>query len=190
MDDQENETPEVLEASTQSTSTPRGKKRLFKSQHIASIRSKPKLAATEEALAIMKDIQAGKSERDQYTVFGEQIGMQIRDLPSLYARKVVRQIISTVLFDAEMGKYDYPPTTSSQPSPVAHMYSQPPTFGVSMYTPIPGTSSISQTYQVPNRVPTPGYHPQHSAMSPASLTDSCDPGTTDSDSIDTLLMEL
>ncbi|KAF5273767.1 hypothetical protein FQA39_LY00882 [Lamprigera yunnana] len=63
VDDQENETPEMLEASTQSTSTTRGEKRLVKSQYIVSIRSKPKLVATEEALAIMKDIHAGKSMR-------------------------------------------------------------------------------------------------------------------------------
>lgn len=106
--------------------------------------------------------------------------MQIRDLPSLYARKVVKQIISTVLFDAEMGKYDYPPTT----------FAQPPTFGIPMYTPIPGTSSIPEAYQVQNRLLTSGHHRQHSVTSPASPTDSCDQGTTDSDSIDTLLMEL
>jgi hypothetical protein len=68
----------------------------------------------------MKEIQAGKEVRHQYTVFGEQVGVQIRELPSPYARKVVKQVINTVLFDVKMGKYDSPSTTP---------YSQPPTFG-------------------------------------------------------------
>lgn len=190
------QTPEPLEASTVSPRAPSsatGKKRLFRSPNKASRpRAKHyKLSATEEALAIMKGLQE-RNTRDQYTVFGEEVGMRIRDLPSPYARKVVKHVFSTILFDAEMGKYDNPSTTHSQPSPyLSHLYSHPPSFGFPVHGPIPGTSSVP--LQVPTNVygmPTPSHQSQHSVTSPVSLTDSCDPGNTDSDSIDNLLMEL
>lgn len=178
VDDQVEETPEGVEASL-STPSFRGKKRVFQSS-VKRPKSTP--GATEEALTIMKEIQAGKSIRDQYTVFGKQIGMQIRDLTSPYARKVVKKIISNVLFDAEMGKYDYEPNT----------FPQPPAFDMPMPMPtsLPCTSAMPHNYRMPNRVISPGYFPPSSASSPASVAESYDTGTNDSDSVDTLLMQL
>ncbi|KAJ8949611.1 hypothetical protein NQ318_007373 [Aromia moschata] len=62
----------------------------------------------KKALSIIKNIQVRKAFKDQYTVFGEHVGMRIRDLPSPHAKTIVKHIISTVLFEAEMGKYDNP----------------------------------------------------------------------------------
>lgn len=73
--------------STQSTSTPQGRKRSLSS---SKSQNKSKYSATNEALAIMRDIQGGKFVRDQYAIFGEQVGMQICGLPTPYSRKVVR----------------------------------------------------------------------------------------------------
>lgn len=110
------------DVSIQSTFTSQGKKWSLRS---SKSQNKTKCSAKDELLTIMRDIHGEKSVRDQYTLFGEQIGMQIRDLPTPYSRKVVKQIINNVLFDAEMGKYDYPSTTSSQPYSGLHPYSQP-----------------------------------------------------------------
>lgn len=169
--------------STKSTSTPQGKKR-----SLSSTKSQNKsryYSATDEALAIMRGIQRGKSVRDLYTLFGEQVGMQIRGLPTAYSRKVVRQIINTVLFDAEMGKYDSPPSTSSQPYPTAHMYLHSPNSGVPMYThlstPIPSNPTFRTPFQSSSQVSTP-------LVSSASITN--DPGTSGSDSIEKLSMEI
>ncbi|XP_069673312.1 uncharacterized protein [Periplaneta americana] len=183
----EDQKPELLEAPpTQSTSKAGGNKRVLQSPNKASSSrsKKPKFSETDEALPIMKDIKAGKELRDQYTVFGEQVGMQIRELPSPYARKVVKQVINTVLFDAEMGKYDIPSTTPYlQPSPYQTLlYSQPPTFGFpTVHGPIPGTSSFPS--QLPNlhRQPKSTHLSQHSVTSPDSLAYSSDSDNTDND---------
>jgi hypothetical protein len=144
--------------SIQSTFMLQGKKRSLRS---TKSQNKAKYSVKDELLAIMRDIQGEKSVRDQYALFGEQVGMQIRDLPTPYSRKVVKQIINTVLFDAEMGKYDYPSTISSQPYPEPHLYAN---FG----TQIP---SNPLPFPSPSKISTP-------MVSPASLIDG--PGTNDS----------
>lgn len=169
----------------------KGKKRSLRPSRCTN---KNKHMATNKALVTMKDIQAGKSVRDQYALFGEQVGMQIRDLPLPHTRKVVRQIISTVLFEAEMGQYDYPPITSSRPHP-AGAHFKPPDSRVPMYarfsTPIPDNSTFHQPFPTPNQVSTPGLNCQRTMVSCSSASFTDDPAeTTDSDSIDNLLMEL
>jgi len=157
------------DVSIQSTSTSQGKKWSLNS---SKNQNKAKYSATDEALVIMKDIQASRSVKNQYTLFGEQVGMQISGLNTPYSRKVVKQIISTVLFDAEMGKYDYPPNTSTQLYPGGHLYSQPPNSSVPMYphfgSPTSSNPSIRSLFPNTSQVSTP-------MMNPASFTDG--PGT-------------
>lgn len=118
-------------------------KRAFKlPQKSSASRFKPDVVV-REALAIIKDLQGGRSARDQFTVFGEQVGMQIRDLPSPSARKIVKHMISTLLFDAEMGKYDNPSNYPLQPSTSnaePYHFPQPPTDINISQLPSPGTS--------------------------------------------------
>lgn len=183
------------DVSIQSTSTSQVKKRSLNSSRN---QNKAKYSATDEALAIMKDIQGSRSVKNQYTLFGEQVGMQISGLNTPYSKKVVRQIISTVLFDAEMGKYDYPPNSSTQLYPGAHLYSQPPNYSVPMYPPFGSQTSSNPSFRSPlpntSQVSTP-------MTSPASFTDG--PGTTvssasymdgpvnsDNDSFDNSLFEM
>ncbi|KAF5275627.1 hypothetical protein FQA39_LY06739 [Lamprigera yunnana] len=67
-----------------------------------------KTSATEEALSIMKGIQGRHtSGLDQFKTFGELVGLRIKDLPSSNAQKIVKHLISNILFEAEMGKYDH-----------------------------------------------------------------------------------
>jgi len=75
--------------------------------------------------------------------------MQISGLNTPYSKKVVRQIISTVLFDAEMGKYDYPPNTSTQLYPGAHFYSQPPNSSVPVYQHFGSPTFSNPTFRLP-----------------------------------------
>lgn len=160
------------DVSVQSTFMSPGKKRSLSSSRS---QNKAKYSTTDETLAIMRDVQQGKSVRDQYALFGEQVGMQIRDLPTPYSRKVVKQIINTVLFDAEMGKYDYPPITSSQPpNSSAPMYAH-------IGTTIPSNPAFHPPFLFPSKISTP-------IVSPASFADG--PDTSDSDSIDNLLMKI
>jgi len=90
------------DASIQSTSSPQGNKRSLNSSRY---KNKEKNLATDEALAIMRDKQRSRSVKNQYTLFGEQVGIQVSGLNMSYRKKAARQIIGTVLFDAEMGKF-------------------------------------------------------------------------------------
>lgn len=52
-------------------------------------------------------------------VFREQVGLRIRDLSLLQAKKIMKHLISTTLFEAGMNRYDNPislPDIYSQPS--------------------------------------------------------------------------
>ncbi|KAG5878005.1 hypothetical protein JTB14_010747 [Gonioctena quinquepunctata] len=83
------------------------KRQLFKSPSARSHSQKIHMfSATEEALSIMKDVQVRNALKDQYTASGDQVGMRIRDLPTLNAKQIVKHLISNILFEAEMGKYD------------------------------------------------------------------------------------
>lgn len=168
--------------SIQSESTSQGMKHQLNS---SISKNKSNHMETNEALSIMKEMLREKSVKDEYALFGEQVGMQIRGLPSPYTRKVARQMISTVLFDAEMGKYDYPPGTSLQPCPGTHFYSQSHNSGVPMYAhfgkPISSKSAFHLPFPSPSQISTP-------LMSPAPFTDGS--GTSDSESFDNLLMEI
>lgn len=46
------------------------------------------------------------NQRDEYSVFGEYVGMTIRHLHNDTAKIVVKHYINNLLFEAEMGKYD------------------------------------------------------------------------------------
>lgn len=91
-------------ASKKYTKTP------LKSSHAQLCSKKYNSSATQEALSIMREINERNinTVKDQYIAFGEQVGMRIRDLSSPHAQKIVKQMISTTLFEAEMGKYDNP----------------------------------------------------------------------------------
>lgn len=64
------------------------------------------ITMASEALSTMKNIMQNK-QRDEYAIFGEKVGMKIRKLKSERVRAVVENKINNILFDAEMGKFDY-----------------------------------------------------------------------------------
>lgn len=103
-----------------------------------------KSSGTEEALLIMKEIKERNKSvvEDQYTIFGEHVGIRIRDLPSSHARIMVKHLISTTLFEAEMGKYDNP---NSFPNIYSQSYCHLPHISQSPFssTSVPGTISSS-----------------------------------------------
>lgn len=61
----------------------------------------------EEAYNLLKELQAKKS-RNQFTIFGEHVATKIEALKTSYAQNVVEHLISNILFEASIGKYDYP----------------------------------------------------------------------------------
>lgn len=49
----------------------------------------------------------GIGGRDEFNIFGEHIANKIRKLPSTHAQNTIQHLISNLLYDAELGKYDY-----------------------------------------------------------------------------------
>lgn len=73
----------------------------------AGSQKKRKILDTEESICIGGDIQRCNAlVTDQYRSFGDQVGLRIRDLPSSKAQNITKYLISHILFEAEMGKYD------------------------------------------------------------------------------------
>ncbi|KAG5872987.1 hypothetical protein JTB14_025353 [Gonioctena quinquepunctata] len=182
--------PEPLEDSdvTSESGKKGSKRKLFKSPSARShSQKKHKFSATEEALSIMEDIQVRNALKDQYTAFGDQVGMRIRDLPTLNAKQIVKHLISNILFEAEIRKYDNPNsvnTTYSQPFYIIPHFSQSPFSSpvVPGYIPSdpPHPHQRSYSDQMPTTI-------QHSLPSPIPP---CSYAPTDSDSMDSILMEL
>lgn len=144
---------------------------------------KQKTSATEEALSILRGIQGRHtSGLDQFKTFGELVGLRIKDLPSSNAQKIVKHLISNILFEAEMGKYDYG-------NPLSGNYSQP-------FYPIP--NYVQQPIPAPmppNPNPyfeQPSFHGQTQATSPQSAMSPTSSilTVTDNDSLDNILMKL
>jgi len=129
----------------------------------------------------MKSIQEKNTTRDQFSVYGEEVGIRIRDLTSSNAQKITKHAISNILFEAEMGKYDN----------VTHFQHFNPQF----YPPFPNPPypspplnyPSSSSSQYPGQMPTNNYHNQSSNTftSPASSSHE-----HDNDSISSILMDL
>lgn len=62
-----------------------------------------------QALTTMNNIFSKKieaQERDEYTIFGEQIAVKLRKLSSDRVRSIVQYKMNSLMFEAEMGKFD------------------------------------------------------------------------------------
>lgn len=70
-----------------------------------------------EALAVMKAVQAKNqmNNRDDCSVFGENVENKIRKLSNPRTQAAVQHVICIALFDAEMGKFNQHPRMYGQP---------------------------------------------------------------------------
>ncbi|XP_050345627.1 uncharacterized protein LOC126770310 [Nymphalis io] len=72
------------------------------------------LLQQEGSYDILKELKTKKS-RNRFTIFGEHVAAKIEALKSSYAQNVVEHLISNILFEASIGKYDYPATRQMSP---------------------------------------------------------------------------
>ncbi len=163
---------------------PSPKKQLQRSKADESIRQTVSMAA--EALSTMKNIFVKKQEkRNEYEVFGEQIALKIQKLSSERVRNIVQFKINSILFDAEMGRYEYthafPPPSSVSYTPFSTntQYQMHPTHANSPHNPNPTsplqiqnhfnpeTSNYSAASSLSPDV-NPSSYPNTSTTSPAS----------------------
>lgn len=63
----------------------------------------------EEAYAVMKSLVNKQGQRDEFHVFGEHVANKIRKLPTDYAKSTAEYLINNILYEAETGKYNFPP---------------------------------------------------------------------------------
>jgi len=73
-----------------------------------------KNSMADEAYEVMKSMVSKQRERDEYHVFGEHVGHKIRKLRTNYAKSTVEYLINNILYEAETGKYDFPPQQQYQ----------------------------------------------------------------------------
>lgn len=123
------------------------------------------------ALSLLQAIQSNqgkKEEKDEYTLFGEQVAMKIRKIVSPQARFTVQTVINQTLFQAEMGffnghnnhphhspTYNFPPNTpfaTSSYTAVNEAQSPCSTPTYSSYSPFPQSVTPSP-YPSPSRTP-------------------------------------
>lgn len=75
---------------------------------------------SQEVLEIMKCIQKSRMEReeknlDEFDVFGDLVARKLRVLRTRYAQCTVQNLMTNLLYEGEMGKYDEPPQRNSYP---------------------------------------------------------------------------
>ncbi|KAG8309338.1 hypothetical protein J6590_061312 [Homalodisca vitripennis] len=183
---------EDKQASTLSPSEVAGTKKPFKSPKAPKSKSARRRLvdspgssnALDEALNVMRSLQSKRANiDDEYSLYGEQIAIKLRKLPSPRTRLVVQNKINQLLFEAEMGYlehqhgYNVPQVNTRQNSgpanpmvpsfPQTPTQTQPPFFTDNM------TNSTSQWFS------TSGYSSLPSSIS--SYSQSASPASTNSE---------
>jgi len=69
---------------------------------------------SQDVFEMMKSIQKNRMEReeknlDEFDVFGDLVSRKLRVLRTRYAQCTVQNLMSNLLYEGEMGKYDEPP---------------------------------------------------------------------------------
>ncbi|XP_022186587.2 uncharacterized protein LOC111045462 [Nilaparvata lugens] len=96
-------------------------------------------------------INTNPPSTDQFQAFGNQVGLRIRDLTSQNAQKIAKHLISNILFEAEMGKYDSNPFSATNSPPfnplnfVQPLYSVPNQNGLPSCTGQSSSTTTSKT---------------------------------------------
>lgn len=96
-----------------------------------------------EAYEVMKSLVCKQGQRDEYHVFGEHVGYKIRKLPTDYAKSTVEYLINNILYEAETGKYDFPPQQQYQY--VQQPYNQSQSVSAPYQSNIPSSPTSSAT---------------------------------------------
>ena len=68
---------------------------------------------------MMKSINESRTERsqiDDFDAFGDVVARKVRGLRTHYAQCKIQHLINNLLYDDELGKYDFPPQTFEVPT--------------------------------------------------------------------------
>lgn len=172
----------------------KNRKRVFRSSE-SSLQS---IAVANEALSIMKDISDRRQEKDEYSLLGDQIALKIRKLPTEYAKIIVQHKINTIIFDAQMGRYNHPPEAQSyrysHNTPYYSPFPIPPASPYSSISP-PFSPHSNQTphqysYETQSHLSTSPSSSITTGDGPPNVSDNCDGPPNVSDNTDETLNDL
>jgi len=62
----------------------------------------------KRAFHILEDVYQNRGVKDEFTLLGDEVAMQVRTLTSSYARSTVKFKIQSLLYEARLGYYDEP----------------------------------------------------------------------------------
>lgn len=62
----------------------------------------------KRAFDILEDVYQNRGTRDEFTLLGDEVAMQVRTFTSSYARSTVKFKILSLLYEARLGYYDEP----------------------------------------------------------------------------------
>lgn len=111
-----------------------------KARRVVPETSKGNDAMIEKAYNIMTEIHERNSEKDEYQLFADLLASKIRKLRTPYAQATVQHKIHQIMYEAEQGMFDSPPSrnyhefrtapTSNYPVQSRYHCEDPPTLSV------------------------------------------------------------
>ncbi|XP_030752929.1 uncharacterized protein LOC115879991 [Sitophilus oryzae] len=99
-----------------------------------------------EALKMFRDIYENKKKCDVFSLLGQEVEMKVRQMPTRYGRCIVTHKIQTILLEAGLGMYDYPPRETSIALQRSRKASKPYS-GTTIY---PAGASSTNTVRIPS----------------------------------------
>lgn len=96
----------------------------------------------------MKKLFNERNDRNEYHIFGEQVGCKVSKLPTNYSKITVQHLINNILWEAELGKYDHPPVNQLNPITNSSPLTVNPAFNNYSYGIIPSTSTQHQSFNI------------------------------------------
>lgn len=116
LNDENNSSQDSTMSNSQANNVEKAKdnvtpKKQFKSPTLAHVPSRKRRfddSMVNEAYEAMKQTLAAKKPKDVFTICGEEVAVTLRNLPTTYAQAIVQHKISTLLFEAKLGRYNYP----------------------------------------------------------------------------------
>ncbi|KAK4881807.1 hypothetical protein RN001_005126 [Aquatica leii] len=196
LNDENNSSQDSTMSNSQANNVEKAKdnvtpKKQFKSPTLAHVPSRKRRfddSMVNEAYEAMKQTLAAKKPKDVFTICGEEVAVTLRNLPTTYAQAIVQHKISTLLFEAKLGNYNYPVAQQPQQQapqaqhqhyyPLSQQYFLPPANSGGLLTILPPQQS-PESYSLcsSGNPPTP-------ALSTSTMT------TDEDEAVDNFLTQL
>jgi len=96
----------------------------------------------------MKKLFNERNDRNEYHIFGEQVGCKVSKLSTNHAKITVQHLLNNILWETKLGKYDNPPVNQFNPITNSSPLTVNPAFNNYRYGLIPSTSTQHQSFNI------------------------------------------